>query len=113
MPTPIPSPRSESATHAVRVQYTAREDFAETNQKNIRAVMAELAALGDVGIQYSAFRTGDGNTFVHLVAMDAESKSGIVPSLAAFGHFRAQLKEGAVGPPNNETWQVVGISYTA
>ncbi len=97
--------------HAVRVQYTVRPDFAETNAANIRDVMAELAATGEAGIQYSAFRTGDGNTFVHLVVMDDESKRDVVPGLAAFQRFRAALREGAVVPPDNETWQVVGTSY--
>lgn len=73
--------------------------------------MEELGALGDVGVKYSAFRTGDGNTFVHLVILEDESKASIVPGLAAFGRFRAALKEGAATPPANEEWDVVGTSF--
>lgn len=96
---------------AIRVQYTVREDFADTNASNIRAVMDELRALGADGIQYSAFRVGDGNTFVHLVVMEDDSKSDIIPGLAAFGRFRTALRDGAVTPPSNEDWAVVGTSY--
>ena len=96
---------------AIRVQYTVREDFAETNAANIRAVMDELRESGAEGIQYTAFRIGDGNTFVHIVVMASEAQADIVPGLAAFGRFRAALRDGAVTPPTNEAWTVVGTSY--
>ena len=97
--------------HAVRVTYTVRPDFAETNAANVRAVMEELAALGDVGVKYSAFRTEDGNRFVHLVILDDPSKGDVVPGLAAFQAFRAALKTGATSPPQQESWAVVGTSF--
>ena len=96
--------------HAIRVQYTVREDFVETNASNIRDVMEELRALGDVGLQYSAFRVGDGRTFVHLVLMQDKSKGSIIPNLAAFSKFQAALKGGVESPPANEAWTVVGSS---
>jgi hypothetical protein len=98
--------------HAVRVQYTVREDFVATNEANIRAVMDELRALGDVGVKYSAFRTGEGRTFVHVVVMEDESKGSIVPGLASFQRFRTALKGGVEVPPANESWTVVGTSFT-
>ncbi len=97
--------------HAVRVQYAVREDFVATNEANIRAVMAELAALGDVGVKYVAFRPGGGSSFVHIVIMDDPSKGDIVPGLPAFQAFRAALKGGAVTPPSQEDWTVVGSSF--
>lgn len=94
---------------AIRVTYTVRPDFVATNEANIRAVMAELRALGDVGLTYSAFRT-DETTFVHLVVMDDDSKGDIISGLAAFGAFRAALKGGATSPPQQADWTVVGTS---
>jgi hypothetical protein len=98
--------------NAVRVQYTVRPDFAEQNATNIRAVMEELAASGETGIQYTAFRIEDGNTFVHIVVMEDESKGSVIPSLPAFQIFRAALKGAAVSPPVNDPWAVVGTSYS-
>ena len=99
--------------HAVRVQYTVRPDFVATNEANIRAVMDELRALGDVGVYYSAFRLGDGATFLHLVVMDDVNLAGIVPGLDAFKVFRAALREGLQAPPTDETWTVVGTSFAS
>lgn len=96
--------------HAVRVQYTVRPDFVATNEANIRAVMDELASLGDVGVRYTAFRIGDGTTFVHLVVMDGEDKADLVPGLAAFQRFRTALGTGATTPPASESWAVVATS---
>jgi hypothetical protein len=97
--------------HAVRVQYTVRPDFVATNEANIRAVMDELRALGEIGVYYSAFRLGDGLSFLHLVVMDDVNKAGIVPGLAAFKDFRTALREGLQSPPSDETWTVVGTSF--
>lgn len=92
---------------AVRVQYTVRQDFVQTNEANIRAVMAELQALGDCGVRYSAFR--DDCTFTHVVIME-EGKGDVVPGLTAFQTFRAALKGGATSPPSQLKWTVVGTS---
>lgn len=95
---------------AIRVTYQVRPDFVATNESNIQAVMAELAALGDSGVRYMAFRT-DETTFVHVVILDSADKADVVPGLEAFGTFRAALKGGAVSPPSQADWAVVGTSF--
>lgn len=40
---------------AEKVQYTVKESYSETNQQNIRKVMADLRAIDNPGIRYSAF----------------------------------------------------------
>jgi hypothetical protein len=51
---------------AVKVQYTVREDYVETNKRNIEAVMSELRGLNNLGLKYSSFLLDDGKTFVHF-----------------------------------------------
>lgn len=96
--------------HAIRVQYTVRDDFIETNEANIRRVMGALRELGDCGVHYSAFRPAGGATFVHVVVMEDESKRDVVPGLRAFQEFQAALRTGLVEKPQAEDWTVVGSS---
>lgn len=93
---------------AIRVKYTVREDFIETNEANIRRVMDELRALGDSGVHYTAFRPEGGATFVHIVVMEDASRGDVVHGLAAFQAFQAALKTGLEVPPAAEDWTVVG-----
>lgn len=100
--------------NAIRVQYTVRDDYVATNEANIQAVMAELRALGDVGVKYAAFRPGGGSTFVHVVMFEDDAKKGVVPGLAAFQRFQSQLKaSGLVSPPAQEAWSGVAASFGA
>lgn len=96
---------------AIRVKYTVPADYVETNQANIRAVMEELRAKGDVGVRYSAFIAPDGRTFVHLAIVRDDEAAKVIPSLPAFQTFRAGLKENAETPPAAEDWAVVGTSF--
>ena len=51
---------------AVKVQYTVRENYVETNKKNIKAVVSELRNMGDKGVKYSVFTEDNGQSFVHF-----------------------------------------------
>ena len=81
---------------AVKVEYTVKPEYVETNKANIQKVMEELSALGDVGVLYSTYIKEDGVSFVHFsIHRDEEN---IIPSLSAFKVFSTQLKaEGLVG----------------
>lgn len=76
----------------IRVQYTVKEDYIETNQQNIVAVMEELRSLNNPKIKYSAFLMDDGKTFMHFAMYPDEATAKIVPSLKSFAHFRTSLK---------------------
>lgn len=105
------SPRDDEPMKAIRVQYTVKQEFVDTNRANIAAVMEELRAKGDVGVQYTAFLGPDGKTFTHVVVLRDEEASGVVPSLDAFKTFQAQLRQNVEVPPAAEDWAVVGSSY--
>ena len=96
---------------AIRVQYTVKDDFVETNHANVRAVMEELRGKGNVGVKYTTFVLGDGRTFVHVAIHRDEAAADIIPSLPAFHTFRTALKDNVEVPPSSEEWTVVGTSY--
>ena len=95
---------------AVKVRYSVRDDYVETNKANIAAVMAELKAKGDVGVRYAVFIESDGKTFNHFAAFRDEAGSEIIPGLPAFQHFREQLQGGAETPPEQTDMEMVNSS---
>jgi hypothetical protein len=78
--------------NAVKVQYTVKDGYSETNQRNIQKMMNDLQALDNPGIRYSAFILEDGKSFVHFAVYPDEETASIVPNLASFQSFQEQLK---------------------
>lgn len=96
---------------AIKVQYTVREDFVETNKQNIAAVMAELRSKGNVGVMYSAYIMEDGVTFVHFVIQRDEAAAEVVPSMESFKKFQADLQTGVTVKPEAVTLDPIGASF--
>jgi len=51
---------------ATKIQYTVKEDFAETNKANIKAVMADLKSTDLGNLNYTAFVKTSGNFLFFL-----------------------------------------------
>ena len=89
--------------NAVKVQYTVKKEFVETNKANIRQVMTDLKEIHSKEIIYSAFLLDDGQTFVHFVVRVNDDAQRIVSELPSFQEFQRQLKEsGPETPPQAE-----------
>ena len=98
--------------NGVKVQYTVKEEYVETNKANIRQVMADLREINNTDIQYSAFLLDDGVTFVHLVMRVNDEAQKTVSELPSFQEFQRQLKEsGPEAPPSAEPLTYVGSSW--
>ena len=98
--------------NGVKVQYTVKEEYVETNKANIQQVMADLREINNPDIQYSAFLLDDGVTFVHLVMRVNDEAQKTVSELPSFQEFQRQLKEsGPEVPPNAEPLTYVGSSW--
>lgn len=95
-----------------KIQYTVSSEFAETNKKNIAAVMAELRTLNHPDIRYSTFCAEDSKTFTHLfIAKDEETKK-VMGTIEAFKHFQSELKaSNPEVPPQLENLTLVGSSW--
>jgi len=98
--------------NGVKVQYTVKEEYVETNKANIRQIMADLREINNPDIQYSAFLLNDGVTFVHLVMRVNDEAQKTVSELPSFQEFQRQLREsGPEAPPNAENLTLVGSSW--
>ncbi len=97
---------------AVKVQYTVREDYVETNKRNIEQVMTDLRVMNNPGIKYSSFILDDGKTFVHLAMYPDKETASILSELESFKKFRAELKDSQPeAPPSAENMQLVASAW--
>ncbi|MCW3116229.1 MAG: hypothetical protein JWM28_311 [Chitinophagaceae bacterium] len=75
----------------VRVEYTTTQEYAATNIKNIKEVVAELRKLNHPGIKYSTFLMPDGKTFMHFDQFVNEEAHDLLQSLESFKKFSTEL----------------------
>lgn len=95
----------------VKVTYTTTAAFAQQNQLNIQAVMAELQELNHPGINYNACLCADGKTFIHTAFFKTEEDQKTLNELPSFKTFQEQLKSGGLeSPPKQELLTLVGAS---
>lgn len=95
----------------VRVTYTARAEYVEQNQANIKNVMMELQKINNPGINYNCCMSPDGKSFTHLAFFNSEEAEKVLLTLPAFIYFQQQLKaNGLDAPPKQELLSLVGSS---
>jgi hypothetical protein len=98
--------------NAMKVEYTVKPEYVNTNKANIQKVMDELRALGDVGVLYSTYIKDDGCSFVHFSIHRNSEEPNIIPTLEAFKAFSTQLKaEGLVTLPQTLKLDMVAKSF--
>jgi hypothetical protein len=83
--------------HTVIVRYTTRSDRADENERLIREIFAELAASRPPGLDYAAFRSEDGVSFVHLATIEGDQNP--LTSLPAFRSFVSGIGDRCAEPP--------------
>ena len=97
---------------AVRVQYTVKPEYADTNLENIVRVMSALRESGSDGIRYQSFRTDEGNTFVHFGMYRDEASLDAMTSMPEFQAFQAALKASEpLSPPDAQWLDLVGSGH--
>ncbi len=97
---------------AVRVQYTVKPEYVETNKSNIKKVMATLRSNPIPGMQYASFILDDGQTFVHINMAEDQETLDKLQQVEEFNEFRTQLKaSGPVSPPQSENLNLVAAGF--
>jgi quinol monooxygenase YgiN len=97
---------------SVKVQYTVKAEYAETNKANISQIMADLIDLTKSGIKYSAFVLEDGKTFLHFGMYADQEALDVVNNLPSFQSFRSQLKASEPEvPPKGDDLTLVDSSF--
>ncbi len=95
----------------VKVTYTAKPEYVEQNQQNIRNVMAELQRLNHPGINYNTCLGADGKSFTHTAFFKSDEDEKTLLTLPVFKHFQEQLMaNGPETAPKQELLNLVGTS---
>jgi hypothetical protein len=94
----------------IRVRYTVKPDYVDTNKQRIRAVIAALHERGSRSVKYVVHVEPDGRTFVHLAIL-SDPNDNPIPGLPEFAAFREGLKGNLESPPDTQDWEVVGASW--
>ena len=98
--------------NAVKVQYTVKEEYVETNKANIRRVMAALRQANNPDIKYSTFLLDDGKTFVHIAMRANEEAQATLSGLEEFQQFQQALRaSGPESPPKAENLNLVATAW--
>jgi len=87
------------------INYTAKPERADENERLIGVVFRELHASKPTDIGYLVLRLEDG-TFVHLFASEREGAT--LTSLASFQAFQDEIDDRQIGPPQFRGATVVG-----
>jgi hypothetical protein len=96
---------------AVKVTYTVKPEFVQTNQNNITKVMDYLKNNPIEGMWYKAFLMEDGQSFMHINIAKDESTLQKLLSVSVFNDFRTQLKDsGPLAPPSQSPLDPIGDS---
>jgi hypothetical protein len=95
----------------VKVTYTAKAEYSEQNQTNIKNVMADLQKLNYPGINYNSCLCADGKTYIHTAFFESENDEKLLFELPSFKFFKQQLKlNGLEVPPKQEILGLIGSS---
>ena len=92
-------------TRAVVVRYRTRPDTADDNERLIKAVFEELAAVRPGGIRYFTVRLDD-TTFVHTAVFDSDANP--LDDLPAFQTFTSGIRDRCEEPPATAAGRLVG-----
>jgi hypothetical protein len=74
------------------ISYTTEPDRAEENKRLIERVFVELHAKSPEGIRYLVLKL-EGNSFLHLVAMETEEGVEALRRLEAFRRFQSGIAD--------------------
>lgn len=97
---------------AVRVQYTVKPEYVDTNKTNIQKVMDHLKTNPIEGMQYASFVLDDGQTFVHINMAKDQATMDKLQEVDVFNDFRMQLKaSGPISPPQSENLNLVAAGF--
>ena|ERR1700722_2344269 len=95
----------------VRVTYTAKAEYVEQNQNNIKKVMADLQQINNRGINYNSCLSADGKSFIHTAFFKTDEDEKVLQTLPSFKNFQEQLKaNGIETSPKQELLTLVGSS---
>ena len=99
---------------AVKVEYTVKPEYVETNKGNIRRVMDALKTQPIKGMQYATFTDEENpNTFIHINMASDETTLSKLNDVQEFTDFRMALKDSQpLSAPKQTTLNLVAAGFT-
>jgi len=82
---------------SVVVTYKTKPEAADENERLVKRVYAQLAAVAPDEFHYATFRLGDGVSFFHLAIVDGEANP--LSEMSTFQEFQRDISERCVEPP--------------
>jgi hypothetical protein len=95
----------------IRVTYITKAEYADHNQQNIKAVMADLQENKIPGLFYFASIGEDGKSFMHTAVYQNDEARKVLNERPLFKQFVSELKaSGPESGPQQEIFDMVGSS---
>jgi hypothetical protein len=91
----------------VMVRYKIKAGRVAENEGYIRKVFEQLERERPTGLRYASFKLDDGQSFVHLSAVETADGGNPLTALSAFKDFVARIKERCEEPPVTEELKAV------
>lgn len=89
------------------IQYKAKKEKADENETLIKEVFRQLKETCPKNLRYAAYKSEDGQTFIHLVSYEQEGGQSLA-DLPAFKNFQANIKDRFEVQPTFTTLRCVG-----
>ena len=89
------------------IRYRTRPEHADANQTFVQAVFAELGSRQPEGFRYLVLRA-PGDTFLHLVMVEAGKDTARLTSLPSFGGFQRELRGRCLEQPESGEVTIAG-----
>lgn len=83
-------------TQATIVRYETKPGSADENERLVRAVFAELAAMEPGTLRYAAFRLDDEVSFLHVAVIDGDENPAATST--AFRELQSALEDRCATP---------------
>ncbi len=96
----------------VKVTYTVKPDFVETNKQNISLFLNEFKKMNHSDFRYIVYLMEDGKTFVHLSSYKNEDVQKEVLDVESFKSFQKKRDDSGIDNTHKiEVLNYVGSSF--
>lgn len=95
---------------AVKVTYTVKEDYADTNKKHIQTFLNEFEKLDNSQFTYTIYQVHGGPTFIHMSQYANETIQKELLNVPSFLEFQKQRDLNLLVEPTIEILSLIGSS---
>lgn len=94
----------------IKVTYTIKEDYIDTNKEKIQIFLDEFKELDNNQFVYTIFQVNGSNTFIHMSQYKNEVIQKELLNMPSFLEFQKQRDLHLISAPTIESLTQIGIS---